>query len=204
MYSIECRYLSKLNKFSEIKLTIKGNGNQTILSNNKRKTINKETYQFTSKPSEILVNGNKVNYSDYKVYNLTEEENIITIRWNYQLTSCAGMFNYLDNITKIEFFNLDTSKVTTLVCMFCFCSSLTSVDISNFNTSLVTSMETMFIKCSSLEYLNFGNLDTSSVTTFYGMFNGCILLKSIDLSSFNTSLVNTMNGMFFQCESLES
>ena len=204
IHSIECRYLSKLNKFSEIKLTIKGNGNQTILSNNKRKTINKETYQFTSKPSEIFVNGNKVDYSDYKVYNLTEEENIITIRWNYQLTSCAGMFNYLDNITKIEFFNFDTSKVTNLVCMFCFCSSLTSVDISNFNTSLVTSMETMFIKCSSLEYLNFGNLDTSSVTTLYGMFNGCILLKSIDLSSFNTSLVNTMNGMFFQCESLES
>ena len=200
----KCYYLSKLNCFSEINITIIGNGTQTILNNANKKDVNKKSYQFNSKPSEILVNGIKVDILDFKVYNLTDEENNITIRWDYPLTFCGGMFYNLTNITKIDVSNFDTSHVTSTMTMFTRCSLLTTLDISNFNLSSVTSMEAMFFGCYSLTSLNFGNLDTSSVTSFYGMFNGCSSLKTLDLSSFTTSSAKTMNGMFYECRSLES
>ena len=43
---------------------------------------NNQNYKFDDKPSEILVNGMKINKIDYYVYNLTNEENNITIKFN--------------------------------------------------------------------------------------------------------------------------
>ena len=94
--------LSKLNKFSEINLTIKGNGTQKILYNSNQ-NVNSKTYRFNSVPSEILVNDKKINKLDFKVSSLINEENIITIRWNYSFSFCGLMFLGLQNITRIRF-----------------------------------------------------------------------------------------------------
>ena len=78
--------LYKVISDSEIILTIKGNNTQPILNN---KTIELSdlyvkyyNYTFNETPSEILVNGNKINEIDFYVYNLTSDENIITIKFN--------------------------------------------------------------------------------------------------------------------------
>ena len=59
---------------SVIILTIIGRNNQQILND---KTIYSNSffqfYKFDNKPSEILVNGEKINKIDYYVYNLKEE-----------------------------------------------------------------------------------------------------------------------------------
>ena len=65
-------------------------------------------YTFNITPSEILVNGEKVNYIDYYVYNLTLEINNITIKFNQTLTNCNVMFSGLSNISNITFIHFDT------------------------------------------------------------------------------------------------
>ena len=78
---------------SEIILTIKGNDTQQIL-NNKNSEIYEygnevvNYYIFNDTPSEILVNGNKIDIIDFYVHDLILEENFITIRFNKSLTNC--------------------------------------------------------------------------------------------------------------------
>ena len=91
-------FLTKLNKLSEINITIRGNGTQSILDNANRTMHSKEKFQFNSKPSEIFVNGIKENKLDFKVYDLINEENNITIRLNYLFTFCGLMF-FKANVT---------------------------------------------------------------------------------------------------------
>jgi len=195
--------LSKLNKFSEINLTLIGNGTQKILYNS-NKNVDSKTYRFNSVPSEILVNDKKINKLRFIVSGLKNEENNITIRWNYSFSFCGLLFFGLENITRIDLSNFDSSQCTDIMLMFSYCISLTSINLGNFNTSLVTNMRNLFFNCPSLISLNLSSFDTSLVTNMYGMFYNCILLKSLDLSNFNTSLVVDMHGLFYNCFSLSS
>ena len=82
----------KLMDDSEIILTIKGKDQQQILNNNSF-TVKKDGKNiaindiFNTSPSEILVNGNQ-KAVDFYVYDLENEENIITIRFNEKLKNC--------------------------------------------------------------------------------------------------------------------
>ena len=216
--------LKKLNYIQEITIAIKGSGNQYILNYNLSKG-----YSFKSKPSEIIINKIVQNYTDYIVYNLKEEENIITMKWNYSLETCVGMFYTLSNITKVDLSKFDFSKVTSMFKMFDGCTSLTSInffnintssindmgclffgcnitfiDISGFDTSKVTNMSYMFTNCKSLISLDLSNFNTSSVKTMEYMFDHCFSLLSLDLNNFDTSLVISMNNMFYYCIKLVS
>ena len=140
----------KLIYDSEIIITIKGKGNQPILNNKSQELYssiaggNYIDMPFGIKPSEILVNDKKINKIDFYVYNLTEEENIITIKFNETITNCNAMFCGLKNITKIDFSKFDSSKVTNMEQMFHGCSNLISLDLRNFETSSVVSMNDIF------------------------------------------------------------
>ena len=211
----------KLNKIIEIEITIKGNGNQNILSND---------YNYEL-PNEVLVNGNVYNnYKNKTIYNLTSRESNITMRWNTSITNFSHLFESLPNITNIkflkfnnsiinnmscifydcnslksiDFINFDTSLVNDMRFMFYGCSSLTSLNLKNFNTSLVTNMRAMFYKCKNLYFLNFDNFNTSLVNDMSFMFYGCSSLTSLNLNKFNTSLVVDMSAMFYNCISLIS
>ena len=206
----------KIISDSEIILTIKGNNTQQILGkevnefdgyHNKNAIFNGEPnkdYKFDAEPSEILVNGKKVNYTDYYVYNLTLQINNITIKFNQTLRNCNIMFYGLSNITNIFFIDFDTSSVTNMDYMFYGLNSLTSLDLRNFNTSSVTTMVRIFHGCSSLKSLDINNFNTSSVTNMFDVFCYCSSLISLDLSNFNTTSVLNMGGMFYQCKSLIS
>ena len=197
------KLITKLNKISEINLTIIGNGSQTILYN-KYQTFYSESYIFDSEPSEILINGVKTNQLGFVVNNLINEENNITLRWNYSFNFCGMMFFNRYNITKIDLSNFDSSNCTNIICMFCHCISLESINLNNFNTSLVTNMNSLFYNCSSLLSLNLNNFDTTLVTNIYKMFYNCRTLRYLDLENFNTSLVVEMTALFHNCYSLTS
>ena len=92
----------KLISDSQIILIIKGTDKQQILNSG-----------FNQKPSEILVNGNKINKTDFYIDDLKLEENNITIRFNKTLTSCFRMFYGISNITKIIFNIIDFSGTNT-------------------------------------------------------------------------------------------
>ena len=200
--------LTKLIYDAEIILTIQGKGNQQILNNKHISLRNPSTgfqkdYSFNEMPSEILVNGIKINEIGFYVNNLTLEENIITIRYNRVLENCNIMFSELPNIIKINITKFDYSG-TSLIGMFEGCNNLTSLELNNFNSKFVRQMDFMFYHCNKLISLDLRNMDTSSLTSMYGMFNGCTNLLSLDLSNFYTSSVTNMEYLFEGCSNLIS
>ena len=201
------RNLYKVISDSEIILTIKGNNTQPILNNQiielSDLNIKHHNYSFNEAPSEILVNGNKVDIIDYYVYNLTLDENNITIKFNQTLKNCNVMFAGLSNIIKIYFKKFDFSG-TQMIGMFYGCKNLSELDLSNFNISSATKIDYMFYLCYQLIYLDLSNFNTSSVTSMFQLFNGCINLISLNLNNFDTSSVTDMEYMFSRCFKLTS
>ena len=187
---------------SEINITINGIGKQKILSNSGPFSCSYSNQSFNSLPNQTLVNGILQNNSDGYVYNLVYQTNIITMRWNYQITNCFAMFDGLNNIISIDLSNFDTSQVENFDCMFVNCISLKYINLNNMNTSLAKNMVEMFAFCSSLETLNLSSFDTSKVTSMERMFFNCKSLKSLDLSNFNTLELKNTTQMFFSCSSL--
>ena len=187
-------FTGKLNLGSEIIITIKGGGEQSILSN-----------YFQNLPDQIYVNGEYKASKVNKIDGLTESENenIIKLIWNTPLITFNYIFAFISNIKKADFSNIDTSGVTDMEGMFINCFILTSVDFSNVKTSLVTRMDCMFYNCASLNNLNLSSFNTSSVTTLYAMFYNCRLLTSLDLGHFDTHLVNNIAAIFHNCTSLQ-
>jgi len=178
---------------------VNGTGNQTILYG---EPFNLR--QFNDSPTFIFINDVLQNYTGNVAYDLEELENNITMIWDHLLTKCDLMFFNLLNITKIEFINFDTSKVTSMYGMFYNCISITSLNLKNFNTLNVQTMDAMFYFCNSLKSLDLSNFNTSSVISMNSLFANCLSLSTIDLSNFNTSLVTDMNSMFYRCQSLKS
>ena len=192
----------KLSFLSEITMTIKGKGDQYIL-NNGNCHIDKTDYLFDEKPDQIIINGVPQSYSGNMVHNLTNEENIITIKFKNLLKECNGMFCNLNNITKIDLSKFDSSKVTEMIGMFYNCDSLTSINLDKFKTVSSNSIKRMFDGCNKLTSLNLSSFDTSSVTDMTGLFSNCKSLLSLDLNNFNTSSVTIMDVMFINCSSLK-
>ena len=185
---------------SEINLTVVGKGTQSILSSHTG-SCDYIDGGFDSLPNQILVNGIPQSNIGKSVNNLVNQTNIITMRWNYQVTNCNLMFYDLNNIIYIDLSNFDTSKVETFNCMFSS-NSLKSINLNNVNTSSAKRMHSMFYECSVLETLNLSSFDTSKVTSMWNMFYGCTSIKSLDLSNFDTSELNYTRGMFYSCSSL--
>ena len=204
--------------YSEIMMFISGNGTQNVINNG-----------FSPIPNEIYVNGRKI-VENSRTCNLEGKMNIITIRFNEQIYSCANMFQNLKNIRLIYLSDFDASKVTNMDSMFYGCSnlsfikfgnintsslhymsnlfqrctSLTSVNFSNWDTSKVTAMKWIFEGCSNLERVVFGNISTSSLLKLTGLFCNCYNLISVDFRYFNTSHVTDMGYMLSNCSSLKS
>ena len=195
--------IRNINSISEISITIRGKGNQYIL-NDEMVQMSEEYLNFDYEPSQILINGVLQEYTGKIVYNLTKEENYITMKWEKPIGNCNTMFYQLDNITYIDLSKFDSSKVTQTIYMFSFCYSLTSINFENFNTTQVNNMFCMFYSCTSLDSLDLSNFDTKKVTNIDYLFYGCYSLKSLDLKRFNTSLVKSMINVFFSCLKLTS
>ena len=217
----------QLNNINEIKITIKGNGTQMILSDYTFDFWDR-TLSFNNLPNEIIINNEPQYYTGKYVYNLTNEYNNITMRWNNPFFDTNVMFYKMDNIISFDFSKFDTKGVTemmlmfrennitkldlssfntesvvTMAGMFEFCRHLISLDISNFNTPLVTSFEHTFRNLCSLTSLDVGHLITGSATIMTGMFEENHVLKSLNLKKFDTSKVVTMWCMFCGSKSLK-
>ena len=74
-----------------------------------------------------MVNGNKINKTDYYIDDLKLGENIITIRFNETLTNFLKMFYRFSNIKQITFNKLDFSWTDTAN-IFEYYNNLVSLD----------------------------------------------------------------------------
>ena len=206
-----------INYYSEIHLVVQGEGTQYFLSKN---------YEGI-RPFEIILNGKE---KIENPWDIGEDRNNITLKFNEEIDDCKEMFSFLENIIEVDLSNFDTSHVTNMSSMFDSCSNLENVNVSNLNTSLVkdmyslfygcfnlksidlpnfdfskvTSMAFILCDCSKLENLNLSYINTSSVENMEFLFYGCSNLKSIDLSYFDFSKVTTIYVMFYECSKLEN
>ena len=182
---IECIY-----NFSEIHLIIKGNGKQEFLSS------------YSDDPSDVFINGILADSSCKKSCNLNGGVDNITLRFNFVITDCYGMFIHLKNITEIDLSNFDFSRTTDMTYMFSDCKNLEKIYFGKVNTSSLINLYGMFSGCSKLISLDISNFDTSKVTDMEFMFDECSSLNYLDLSNFNTQNVVNIRCMFYGCSSL--
>lgn len=69
----------------------------------------------------------------------------------YMNTVSSKMFSECKSLTKINFKNIDTSKVADMSEMFANCSALKELDLSSFNTLNVEDVRKMFYGCTNLK-----------------------------------------------------
>ena len=188
-------------QYSEITIKIKGKGTQKILNNYDDSWCGSKS--FNSIPNQIYINNELQNYTGYTVYNLVNEINYITIKWNYSITNCNSMFYKLSNIEYIDFSKFNSSEVEDMVCMFYNCSSLKSIEFNNMNTSNVKNMGAMFHGCVELTSLYLNSFDTSKTTYMNYMFCNCKKLTHLNLSSFyipsgiNSNMFSNINNLVY-------
>jgi len=154
----------------------------------------------------------KVSYSKFFVYKITEEKRIKIFdkRWEQLKDYKKKVYLYgkrisidkdgyteyhLPGIYKFEI--KDINNIKNCSYMFCDCSDLIQVPL--FNTSEVKNMGAMFSGCIKLIYVPLFN--TKNVENMSGMFEYCS--KLIDIPLFDTSNVINMNSMFKHCYNIE-
>ena len=169
-FSKEFRYkLITLQFYSEIKLTIKGTGNQYILNTG----INYYRKYKGPLPNYLFINGDSKIIINTMIYNFTEEYNNITLIWNSPLNSTSCMFYGVSNITKIVASHFDSTNLKDIRYMFNDIELLEFIDISNLDTSNVIDMSELFKNCKSLISLDLSNFKTSNVIDMSYMFSDC-------------------------------
>ena len=148
----------------------------------------------------VAKDGDVVGWLDGTTWKVSTQDHNKAVNFN---KISEEMFKNKNDLTNIEFNNVDTSKVEAMSWMFEWCVNLREIDLSNFDTSNVTNMSHMFEDCKGLTSLNLSNFDTSNVTNMVCMFDDCEKLKELELSSFNTSKVENMASMFYGCHNLK-
>ena len=84
--------------FSEIKL---------VISKSKSRLL---SYEYKGDvPYKVIINGNEEIFK-FKFYDLKEEKNNITLKFNIQIKTCELMFENFNNILEIDLSNFDVSS----------------------------------------------------------------------------------------------
>ena len=175
LYLILIKYI---NSNTIVQLIINGIGKQKILSNN------------FEKPQEIYVNWEIQDNREY--YNLTESETNITMKWYNELTNLSNMVSNLNNITKIDFLNINLSTID--ISTICGISTLISLNLNNFVIISGSSNDIIDIFPGFTSLLSL-NLNNFSITSEFDnhlqyMFLGCSSLISLNLNNFSITGVN--------------
>ena len=185
---------------SAVRVMAEGNVTTGTLGDN-----NGITWTYDENTRTLTVTGEDSGMENYPLSNISLPDYVekVVFRDCKIIGSANYLMSSLYQLKSVEFFNFDTSDVTSMQEMFCDCGRLKSLDLSSFDTSNVTSMYCMFFDCNSLESLNLSSFDTGNVTDMSSMFEDCKSLKSLDLRNFDTRKVTNMYCMFYGCDGLE-
>ena len=134
LYFVHCDY--------SITIKLGKNGTNAILSPD-----------FSNMPDKIFINDKETNVTK-KVKISNNLVDIVKLKWNNKINSCANMFRDCKNITRINLTDFDTSNAASMAYMFSGCSSLSSLILTSIITSQVTNMEYMFYFCIKLNSID--------------------------------------------------
>lgn len=174
-----------------------------IKSDNIKQGVSILGVQGTLEPGAEVVKKYRPRHISFYASEATDLDNEIAMLDTSLVEHMTYMFNYCNQITRLDLSSFDTSNVKgSLEKMFAQCTKLTELNLSNFNTSQITSMYYMFESCKFRE-LDLSSFDTSNVTNFSYMFRTCGDLEKLNVSSFNTTSATNMAYMFHYCKSLK-
>ena len=118
-------------------------------------------------------------------------------------SSCAFMFAFSKDRTRIDLAKLNTEGIVDMQAMFAFCPNLKYLDTSMLKTDSALNTIDMFKGCRSLAKLDLRNAAMFGIKKTRGMFASCVSLEKIVVSKrFNTSKVLDSYNMFSNCRSL--
>ena len=190
------------------------------------KFINKENIQ--DKTIVYYYNGNKINNSNEKVEELTNDRKFTILAFNDDDSQINSLKNDNDNIIAYkvddefririfgkEFIEKNKNNINIKIKGERYQLKEYFSTTSYFNDILlvkikgienITNMGHIFNGCTSLLSLpGLSKWNTSNVTNMSYMFNGCSALSSLpDLSKWNTSNVTNMSFMFSGCSGITS
>ena len=172
----------------------------------------------------------ETNTTDNTKYNLI----IASDGDTYFPTDCSRLFDSYLNVEKIEFNNVNSSRVTLISYMFNGCEKLANLDLSMLDKDNITSGAQVFGGCTNLSTINLDNwnlkqsligflssMTSSDITIslrnwklpanwewYYGFFNqmsgGNAQIKTIDVSYWDLSNTENISGLFSNGRYLEN
>jgi len=119
------------------------------------------------------------------------------------LTTGEYLFSYFSNLEKIEFNNVNTSRVNSMRNMFYHLDNLKSLDVTSFDTGNVTNMSRFMYDCPKVESVNMHGLDLRKTQYMDLSFFGITALTEIDLGEIQMRDIVSMNNMFHYTDNLE-
>lgn len=108
----------------------------------------------------------------------------------------TALFAYFENVSFIEPYYLDTSKVTNMSAMFAGNFKLKYLDLENMDTRNVTNMSAMFKSNIGLVGLSLDFFDTWNLINVDSMFMYCRSLERIGITSFDFNKISMYDNMF--------
>lgn len=160
--------------------------------------------------SETVIDENN---DEIKVWKVSSQVKGLKIKFN---KDCKGMLSSGSNASckknlhfkTIDFKNIDTSNVTSMVGMFAAWYAPSTlehlVNLNQFDTSNVTDMGDMFADLKNLQEVDLSSFDVSKVKSFVNFLYGSCRITTLDVSNFNTQSATDMHGMFGSMNKLEA
>ncbi len=167
--------------------------NETEMNNRYNQATKKADITYNDEGKVLMwLEDNTEESGKYNMYVVSEGETI--------LTTADASFLYakgLTNIEKIEFGNLNTSRITSMNCLFQFQEKLKTLDLRGLDTSNVIDMHGMIYR-TNIENVYMDGLDMRKVKDMSSMFYGNWYLNDIDLSNVKVRDLEETSTMFYQ------
>jgi hypothetical protein len=171
--SLEIRIL---DNDSIITMIINGGGKKRIIGG---------SFSFSPEGGEVYINNKKQDGGANDEYELDIGQNIVIIKFQNQLQSCANMFYNMTDLLEVDLSKFDASQISSTSEMFYGCKNLKKVVMENFASSKIGQVYRMFAGCSSLVSLKL-KFDFFLEGSMEKMFSGCENLIYLDLPNFLT------------------
>ena len=105
---------------------------------------------------------------------------------------------------KIEFNNVNTSRITSMSYIFYSQNNLKQLDLTSFDTSNVINMSEIVYNSYEIESVNMEGLDLRKAKNMHAMLYGNLKLKSVNLNNVQTRDVENMLDLFYGCGVLKN
>ena len=139
--------------------------------------------------TELFLNGKFINFTTKLEAHKIKKPTTFSYLFNNNLTTFKNMFKDCNQISEINFKNVNVEKISSMESMFQGCSKLTKVNFDNYEKLSPNDISFLFKGCYNLKEFDSSQLDLAKVEDSKHIFDDCFSIKSLNLTYFNSELV---------------